>query len=226
MPRSHSLLAFALSYFNLCVLFFLSSGLAPFKSYLTVLTFILITCARRMACECSGQVGQSRRVQDPRRRAPLGPCICPAGGGAGCAAACLAGRLVGRAACLPACPPVCSPCRHLTGAALQGGLPAACAVALATAGEVLAAFAPGDCLCFSNVALTQHSCLPGRNKKPNQTGRTEPNRLILEPAGNGRGNKPTRGPCYGSPRRSKSRGRSPTESHRFQICCSPPLSGV
>ena len=32
----------------------------------------------------------------------------------------------------------------------------------------------------------------GRNKKPYRTGRTEPNRLILEPAGTGRGTEPNR----------------------------------
>ena len=47
----------------------------------------------------------------------------------------------------------------------------------------------------------------GRNKKPNRTGRIEPNesnRLILEPAGTGRGNEPNRsGPSQDAPEKRR-----------------------
>ena len=48
---------------------------------------------------------------------------------------------------------------------------------------------------------------PGRNKKPNRTGRTEPNRLIPEPAGTGLGTEPKRtGPSHdGSEKRRPNR---------------------
>ena len=40
--------------------------------------------------------------------------------------------------------------------------------------------------------------ISGRNEKPNRTGRTEPNRVIPQPAGTGRGTEPNRtGPSHG-----------------------------
>ena len=44
---------------------------------------------------------------------------------------------------------------------------------------------------FTNKVHTGIS-IAGRNKQPNRIGRTEPDRLILGPAGTGRGNEPYR----------------------------------
>ena len=70
--------------------------------------------------------------------------------------------------------------------------------------------------------ITKHT--PGRNKKPNRTGRiepnrtepnrTEPNRLILEPAGTGRGTEPDRAAT-----RRKNAGR--TEQNRNKWLSEP-----
>ena len=54
------------------------------------------------------------------------------------------------------------------------------------------------------LSLRRLALRSGRNKKPNRTDRTEPKRVILEPAGTGRGNKPNRsGPSHDAPEKRR-----------------------
>ena len=83
---------------------------------------------------------------------------------------------------------MCLSVNDRTGGSRRVGVSTRCALS-----RVLFTYSTCNWVLGANLAAP----MTGRNEKPNRTGRTEPNRLIPEPAGTGRGTEPNRtGPSH------------------------------